>query len=107
MKENPTNYDDCLERDDNRPATLSSFLGVEEEVTDELWKKYWKGMPAFEQEKDLPYKSLTVHFRNEEDYREFAELINQKHLNERSKSTWFPRKDIEKVSLKRWVVEND
>jgi len=70
------------------------------------WKKYWKGMPDFEQEDNPTYKTIYVHFRCEEDYEEFSKLIQQK-LTLKTKSIWHPKLDRTKNSLLRWIEEDD
>lgn len=77
---------------------------IEEAEYDEEWKKYWKGMPEFVQEDNPPYKKILVSFRNQEDYEEFAKLIDQK-LTEKTKSIWYPKLDIDDNALKRWIEE--
>ena len=54
------------------------------------WKDLWKGMPDFHQDDMTPYQSVTVHFRNEKDRKEFAELIAQK-ITDETKSIWYPK----------------
>lgn len=76
----------------------------EEQNSGEEWKSLWKGMPEFVQEDDPPYKKLIINFRNEEDYKEFADLIKQK-LTEKTKSIWFPKLDVDDNALKRWIEE--
>ena len=49
------------------------LLEVEEEAE---WKKLWRGMPEYKQEDNPTYKTIYVHFRNKEDYEEFAKLID-------------------------------
>lgn len=51
----------------------------------------WVGMPEFVQEKKEPFKELIVRFETEEDYKDFAEVINQK-LTVKTKSIWHPFK---------------
>jgi len=51
----------------------------------------WVDMPEFKQEKKEPYKKLIIRFENEKDYKEFAEIINQK-LTHKTKSIWHPYK---------------
>ena len=72
------------------------------DAEDKEWKKHWVGMPEFEQKNNPPYKQLIISFRTEEDYREFAKLIEQP-LTMKTKSTWFPRLDRDANSLKRWI----
>ena len=40
----------------------------------------------------------------EEDYEEFAKLINQ-NLSEKTKSIWHPKLDRDANSLRRWIEE--
>ena len=44
---------------------------------DEDWKKDWEGMPEFENKNLEPFKTVTVHFRNKEDYDQFRKLMDQ------------------------------
>ena len=55
----------------------------------EWWEKMWGGMPEFVQGDISPYKSMAIHFRNEEDFKRFANTIGQV-LSMDTKSTWFP-----------------
>lgn len=52
----------------------------------------WKGMPEFEQDDLGSWKSVHVHFANEEDYRAFAQLVEQT-LTEQTRSIWYPHKE--------------
>ena len=112
--EETTEYDGCLE-DLNRedvtyvPATLAEFgLAEEKEVLENYRKQFikdsWKGMPEFVNNDNLPYKSIKISFRNEEDYQEFAKLIEQ-NLTEKTKSIWYPKLEIDDNMLKRWIEE--
>jgi hypothetical protein len=57
----------------------------------EDWKKEWLGMPEFIQEKsDKPYTQITIRFKNQENLKEFSNLINQ-NLTKKTKSIWFPQ----------------
>ena len=85
-------------------AVLPGFEVSKEER--EPWRKHWKGMPEYEQEENRPYKTVYVHFRNKEDYEEFAKLIGQK-LTVKTKSIWHPHLDRTANSLLRWVEGDD
>lgn len=102
-----TEYENCLNVKEFEPGTLSSFLGEEEvkEIDEKLWKKHWTGMPEFVQEDNPPFKRLIISFRNEDDYNEFAKLVDQ-NLSEKTKSIWYPKLDREANSLLRWVEED-
>jgi len=65
-------------------------LGINGEGIDP--NEEWKGMPEFEQEQ-VAYRSIHVHFRNENDIQEFAKLIDQR-LTEKTRSIWYPILEI-------------
>ena len=92
-------------------SSLLDFMDISEEekeklesIQDKEWKKHWHNMPEFEQENDKPYRTIYVHFRNEEDYQEFSKLINQK-ITSKTKSIWHPKLDREANALRRWIEE--
>jgi hypothetical protein len=61
----------------------------------------WVDMPEFIQEKRDAFKTITVRFECEEDYLEFAEIINQK-LTSKTKSIWHPFKPHRRGYRKVW-----
>ena len=63
------------------------------------------GMPEFEQEQYKPYATIVCRFRNEEDLRKFANLVDQKSLGAKSKSMWYPMLGPSAASLSRWIDE--
>lgn len=113
-----TEYESCLDFESDEVNDFSKFMDEDDdekklplvEVDDSLltrkqfFKKYWRGMPTFDQNDNPPWKQLYVNFRNKEDYLAFAKLIDQ-DLSEDSKSIWYPKLDIEENSLNRWIVE--
>ena len=57
-------------------------------------------MPEYVQPKIMrPWKTIRIHFRNEEDYEEFAKLTNNTHLTKKTKSAWYPKLEITKNAL--------
>lgn len=52
----------------------------------------WKNMPAFDQEDITSFRSVIVHFKNNDDVKEFFKLINQNDTG-KTKSIWFPKQD--------------
>lgn len=60
----------------------------------------WWGMPEYHQEDETPWKSLTVNFRNAEDYERFAGLLKQP-LTARTRSVWFPPYEKLKITGQR------
>ena len=110
LVEETSEYDNCMdiaERDDvDREATLSSFIGMDDQDEVEFWKKHWNGMPEFEQNAKHSYKTISVHFRTEEDYIEFSKVLNQ-GMTHKTKSIWFPELEKTQNSLLRWVVDDE
>lgn len=89
---------------------LSRFLGVSSapKAKEVDPQKEWEaaGMPEFKQEDKTAYKSMLVHFRNEEDCQEFAKLVNQK-FTEKTKYIWFPEAEIEPYFDKEYIAEDE
>lgn len=65
----------------------------------------WDGMPEFGEKPIFnAYKSLNVHFDDQESVDKFAELVGQK-ITEKTKSIWYPKK--EKEDIKSLRVKNE
>lgn len=63
----------------------------------------WVGMPEYENEDQLAWKSVKVNFQNAADLAAFAKLVGQVVLPT-TRSIWFPRVPIEHVADKAYVV---
>jgi len=57
------------------------------------WEKEWRGMPEFVQKNLRPHRSIIVNFKNEEDFKAFSQLIDQR-LTSKTDSVWFPKQRI-------------
>lgn len=110
--EESAEYDNFLE-ESNKPlekVSLGAFIPDKEpEKTpldkakeDDSWENHWMGMPSFTQEEAGPYKKVTVSFRTQEDFDEFAKVICQK-MTAKTKSIWYPALAKDANCLKRWV----
>lgn len=103
--ENELNYEHGLnfKKVDLSPSTLGSFM-EEPEVIDEieLWRKEWVGMPEYEEGETI-FKTIKVHFKNEEDYLSFCSFIGQTNMTSKTKSIWYPEQKRGKNSLLRWI----
>ena len=82
------------------PQSLFVLDGSEEETTP------YDCMPEFNQPQAEAYKMVKIRFRNAEDYREFAELIGQRNMTDRTKSIWHPVLDKKAHSLERYIDED-
>lgn len=116
--EETTEYESCLDYVSDEINDVSKFLeegALPEEkpleetddsqlTREQFFKKYWKGMPTFDQNDNPPWKQIYLNFRNKEDYEKFAKLVEQ-DLTDKTKSIWYPKLDIEENSLHRWIVE--
>lgn len=107
MVEESTEYESCIgvvEKIDS--STLEDFVEGEISATPvghpNNWKQHWKGMPEFEQNDNPPFRKLIISFRNQEDFDEFAEKLDQR-VTDKTKSIWYPALDKEANSLLRWI----
>lgn len=65
----------------------------------------WQGMPEFVQEDLSSRRKIVVHFRNDDDFQEFAKMMNQQ-ITPKQPSCWFPKMDNRIASDKRYVDES-
>jgi hypothetical protein len=72
--------------------------------SDEWWKEHWWGMPEFIQDDLEPWKSMYIHFACREDMVEFARIVGQS-LTADTRSIWFPKAEIGRMSDKVFVNE--
>jgi|TARA_R110002153_G_scaffold75892_8_gene195807 hypothetical protein len=84
-------------------ASLADFVDIEDNRDN--WEKHWVGMPTYTQEHNKTYKTVMMHFRNAEDYKEYCDLIGQA-MTMKTKSAWYPALDREANSLLRWIEDD-
>lgn len=65
----------------------------------------WNGMPEFSHEDLTPHSTLLVHFKNEEDRKEFAKFVEQK-LTYKTKSIWYPEPEKQTFTQFRYVTKD-
>jgi hypothetical protein len=70
-----------------------------------LWGEHWHDMPEFTQDDLTPMYSITVHFEDENDLKEFAKLLNQTILPT-TRSIWYPEAEIGRMANKRYRHES-
>ena len=68
----------------------------------ESWEKEWQGMPEFIMEDKTPWKTISLHFRNEKDMKSFAKLVKQR-MTTKTKFIWYPKMEIEKLINKLYI----
>lgn len=85
-----TLLDEIKENDENL-KDLAEIIGKTQNVIPIVnFDEEWVGMPEFENEDLSPYRTIKVHFANENDVQEFARTIGQK-ITEKTKYVWFPK----------------
>lgn len=82
-------------------STASLDIDVEAEGVNKI-ATHWKEMPSFVQEEKPPFRSITLKFRKEAHYKEFAERIEQ-DLSDSTKSIWHPKLEVPANYQLRWV----
>lgn len=71
-------------------------------ASNEFFEQEWRGMPEFVQENLMPFKTVMIHFENQENVLKFSELIKQKITN-LTKSLWYPKAELIKPSEWQYV----
>jgi hypothetical protein len=66
----------------------------------------WEGMPEYTSEDQTPWRTVMVHFANQEDLDDFLRRLNVT-LTDRTKSTWFPQREREKLKDKTYVADDE
>lgn len=64
----------------------------------------WEGMPDFKNEDKTAFKQIIVSFANEDDLKNFAELVEQ-NISMKTRSIWFPEAEIGHASDKVYESE--
>ena len=76
-------------------------------IADDIdYDELWKGMPEFESEDLTPESTLIIHFANEKDRQNFAQLIEQ-NITEKTKSVWYPEKRVENLQQIAYMQQNE
>ena len=78
-------------------------LGVNTKI-DINEEEMWEGMPEYDNEDISPYKTIKLHFRNDNDIKEFAEIIKQK-ITQDTRSMWHPKLEREIFKDKEYKNE--
>jgi hypothetical protein len=101
-----TEYDNFLNKKTELPEEARLFDDDEEQSERD---KYWVDMPEFVQNEKKTFKTIYLHFRNEEDFNEFVEKYKkfdkEQVITQKTKSMWYPHLDKDENSLKRWFEE--
>jgi hypothetical protein len=83
---------------------LTELAGKPPEIPDpDTWQDHWKGMPEFEQDAQTPFRTLIVHFRNQDDVNNFVETIQQE-ITDKTKSIWHPA--LERTQEEQMIYED-
>ena len=74
-----------------KPVSLNNVVEspLDAPSSEEVAAEHWHGMPEFKQDDKMPYRTIYVHFENEENAQRFAMLVKQT-ITEKTKSIWFP-----------------
>jgi len=64
----------------------------------------WKGMPEFAMEDKTAFRSIIVHFKDQEAVDKFAKAVKLK-IGETARYLWFPKMEIERFADKRYAAD--
>jgi ParB-like nuclease domain len=79
---------------------LDSLLAAPSDTASE-----WQGMPEYQNESRVAYKSVVVHMKDQEAVDQFASLIGQK-ITEKTRFVWYPQAEIGIYIDKRYSAED-
>lgn len=105
--EESSSYDNFL----NKKVKIEeeARLPIEIEKPKETRQDLWVGMPEFVQDENAPFKTIYLHFRNEEDFRDFVKkyttVDDEQTITPKTKSMWYPHLDKDENSLKRYFEQ--
>ena len=85
-------------------AEIAKLLADDEPGDDDQTATEWNGMPEFDQKDKTAFRSIPVHFKDQEAVDKFAELIGQK-ITDKTRFVWFPEIEIETYADKRYVAD--
>jgi hypothetical protein len=71
-----------------------------------FWEEEWQGMPEFKQEDITSSRKIIVHFRNDEDFIKFSELMEQR-IGPKQPSIWYPKMENRIASNMQYVQRNE
>lgn len=77
------------------PSELNEIIDSVNLVDDHT--KEWKEMPEFQQDDQMSFRNIKIHFKDQQSINEFMKLVNQK-ITDKTKYIWFPQQEKEKVS---------
>ncbi len=80
---------------------LATFRASVDDVVDDPSGE-WQGMPECEAEA-VSFRSLVLHFRNQDDVNEFSKLLEQT-ITDKTKFLWFPIAEHETFIDKKYVA---
>ncbi len=75
-------------------------------VGHEEWRKHWKNMPAFDNEKNEPFIKVRVLFESDQDVEDFGKKLDQK-VTLKTKSMNYPARPILDLTKIGWYGDHD
>lgn len=85
------------------PAELNQFVNNPNVVNNP--KDEYTGMPEFDQKDKTAFRSIIVHFKDQEAVDEFTRVVYQ-NITPKTKMIWFPEIEIETAADKRYANES-
>jgi len=94
-----------VQSDDARVQAMLERIGILGGIIPPVdYTQEWQGMPEFEQEAAGAFRTISLHFQNQEDLNTFSELVGQT-ITEKTKYIWYPYKA--NANLKELTYSNE
>lgn len=95
-------YNDLKPTIDLQDFNMGTFeMSYYKDITPDVPEDERTGMPEFQQEDQAAHRTIYIHFRNDEDIRDFAKIIKQK-ITDKTKYLWHPIQIPESTVDKRY-----
>ena len=83
---------------DISPELLDREVGINDPAEE------WVDMPEFDQQDKTAFRTLIIHFKNEEVLNDFLKVTDQK-ITEKTRFLWYPKIEIDRMSDKQYVSD--
>ncbi len=100
----------CVELADLQALDMVGMTGFTEADLARLFgepeqEREWEGMPEFRNENKQAFRSIIIHFADQESVEKFAKLLKQE-VTPKTRFLWFPKLVIERFADKRYAAQS-
>ena len=109
MPDNNEELENFCRYDKEKKPEQTNLFDEPELLLEPEWKKEWKDMPEFIQERQTPFSEIVIRFSSQEDMEDFSKIIGQK-INKKTTYTpclWHPKLVPGAISRTRYIDDEN